>query len=56
MNNKVAINICLSTVTLNANGLTAPIKNIWWLNRQENKALVDAVYKRFASDKKTHTD
>ena len=32
MNNKVAINMYLSIITLNENGLNAPIKRHGWLN------------------------
>ena len=33
MNNKITITTYLSTITLNANGLNAPIKRHRWLNR-----------------------
>ena len=39
MNNKMAVNINLSTMTLNAKGLNAPSKDTWHLKRQQNKTL-----------------
>ena len=46
----------ISIITLNVNGLNAPIKRHRWLNAYKNKTHIYAVYKKSTSDLKTHTD
>ena len=43
---KMAICIYISIITLNANGLNAPTKNIDWLNGYQKKANISALYKK----------
>ena len=43
-------------ITLNVNGLSAPIKDTGWRNGYKNKTCIYAVYKRPISDLRTHTD
>ena len=50
----MAINVYLSIITLNSNGLNAPIKRHMGLNGQQNKPITYAVYKRHAQTEK-HT-
>jgi len=40
---KMALGTYLSIITLNGNGLNAPIKNIKWLNGYKNKNHIYAV-------------
>ena len=53
---KMVIGTCISTITLNVNGLNAPPKDTDWLNGYKNKTHIYAVYKRPTSDLGTHTD
>ena len=52
----MVIGTYISIITLNVTGLTAPTKDIDWLNRYKNKTCIYAVYKRQTSDLGTHTD
>ena len=54
--NKMAIRTYISIITLNVNGLNAPMKDTEWLNEYKNKTHIYAAYKRLTSDLKTHTD
>ena len=55
--NKMEMRTHISIITLNVNGLNAPIKKeIEWLNGYKNKTHIYAVYKRPTSDLGTHTD
>ena len=51
----MAIGTYISIITLNVNGLNAPIKK-HWVNGYKNKTHIYAVYKRPTSDLGTHTD
>ena len=53
---KMAIGTYISIITLNVNGLNAPIKRHRWLNPYKNKTHIYAVYKKPTSDLKTHID
>ena len=46
----------LSIITLNVNGLNAPIKDKDLLNGYKNKSPIYTVYKRPTSNLGTHTD
>ena len=55
----MVIGTYISTITLNVNGLNAPIKDTDWLNgfkKKKNKTHIYAVYKKPTSDLKTHID
>ena len=54
--NKMAINTYLSIITLNVNGLNAPVKRYRVAEWLENKTYLYAVYKRPTSERKIHTD
>ena len=47
---------CVSIITLNVHGLNAPIKRHRLTERYKNKTHIYAVYKKPASDLKTHID
>ena len=47
---KMAIGTYISIITLNVNGLNAPIKRHRWLNPYKNKTHIYAVYKKPTSD------
>ena len=46
----MAIGTYISIITLNVNGLNAPIKRHRWLNPYKNKTHIYAVYKKPTSD------
>ena len=52
----MAIGTYISIITLNVNGLNAPIKRHRLTARYKNKTHIYAVYKKPASDLKTHID
>ena len=52
----MAISTYLSIITLNVNGLNAPIKDIGWLNGFKKKNHIHANYKTLTSDSKILTD
>ena len=52
----MVIGTYISIITLNVNGLSAPTKDIDWLNGYKNETCIYAVYKRPTSDLGTHTD
>ena len=55
----MAINTCLSIITLNVDGLNAPIKRhrvADWIKKKQNKSLQYAAYKRPTLGQRTHTD
>ena len=52
----MAIGTYISIITLNVNGLNAPMKDIDWLNGYKNKTHIYAVYKKPTSHLKTHID
>ena len=54
--NQMAMGLFLSIITLNVNGLNAPIKDKDWLNGYKSKTLIYAVYQRPTSKLGTHTD
>ena len=39
-NNKMAVRTYISVITLNVDGLNAPIKDIEWLNRYKNRIYI----------------
>ena len=54
--NKMAINTRISIITLNVNGLNAPIKRHKVTNGYKNKTCMYTAHKRLTSDLKTYTD
>ena len=48
------MNTYLSIITLNVNGLNAPIKDTEWQMGFKNKSLQYAAYKRLTSGQRTH--
>ena len=52
----MVIGTYISIITFKVNGLSAPTKNIDWLNGYKNKTRIYAVYKRPTSDLGTYTD
>ena len=52
----MAIGTYISIITLNVNGLNAPMKDTDWLNGYKNKTHIYAVYKKPTSHLKTHID
>ena len=51
-----SIDIYISIITINANGLMLQPKDTDWLNEYKNKTHIYAVYKKPTSDLKTHVD
>ena len=52
----MAISRYISVISLNANGLNAPIKRHQVVEWIQNKTHIYAAYKRLTSDLKTHTN
>ena len=52
----MAISTYLSIITLNVNGLNAPIKRHKVADWKKNRTHLYAAYKRLTSELKTHTD
>lgn len=53
---KIAVNKCLSIITLNVTGLNSPIKGQSSSMHKRTKTHLYAAYKRLTSDIRTHTD